>query len=133
MKRKDTPEPIQILVFLCIVVAFFVFVAKQAKQMTIVSNRNTRKNEDSFEKNIFYQNNTVDLEDVLWLGQGWRIDLSDIKEFPVVIINYDNKTCTIFKKAKKNLIYEVKNPGRYTVISTNGGKITCLNGKLQIM
>jgi len=133
MKQKDTPEPIQILVFLCIVIAFFAFVAKQAKQMTIVSNRSTRNNEASYDKNVFYKANTVDLNDVLWLGQGWRIDLSDVKEFPVIIINYDNKTCTFFKKPKKNLTYEVKNSGRYTVLSANGGKITCINGKLHIM
>ena len=72
------------------------------------------------------------LKDVIWLDEGCVIDLSRIESFPVIILNYDEKTSVAFESKGKQDSYEIPTTGRYMVFSIVNGELRCINDALAI-
>lgn len=72
------------------------------------------------------------LNDVIWLDEGCIIDLTRIESFPVIILNYDEKTSVAFEMKGKQTSYEIPTTGRYIFFSIVNGALKCINDDLAI-
>lgn len=72
------------------------------------------------------------LEDIIWLEEECLIDLTRTESFPVIILNYDEKTSVVLENKGKQSSYEIPTTGRYMVFSLENGALKCINDSLAI-
>ncbi len=72
------------------------------------------------------------LKDIIWLDEGCVIDLTRIASFPVIILNYDEKSSVAFERKEGQTSYEIPTTGRYMFFSVVNGELKCINDDLAI-
>ena len=72
------------------------------------------------------------INDIIWLDEGCFIDLTRIESYPVIILNYDEKTSVVLENKGKQSSYEIPTTGRYMVFSVENGELKLINDNLAI-
>ena len=133
MRQNETMEPILILALLCVLLVCCFLFAEQKPQKPIWEKNSGTSDRWIPGQDLRSREGPIHLNDVIWLSKGWCIDLTNVADYPVIIVNYDAKECTVFKKSKNKRLYEIKNSGGYMVFSAKDGKVTCMNDRLLIV